>query len=103
MIRTAGLIAACLGLAGCASGSVGSIQGGECKIVKVPPYVVLGKTGYDQRWINVTTESIVVGCRQPRPQARPASLDAPPPPVATAKTPAERKRLRDRMRRWLGS
>jgi hypothetical protein len=57
------------------------VTGGECHLVSSPTYVVLGKTRYDQGWIDRTSEAIIVGCKQPRPKARPASLDAP------AKTP----------------
>lgn len=63
-------------LAGCAKSPVGSVAGGECKIVSTPAFAVKGKTTYDQEWVDDTTEAIVRGCAQPRPKARPAELDA---------------------------
>lgn len=71
-------------------GPVGSTLGGECRLVRTPKYAVMGKTPYDQGWINITTEAIVVGCAQPRPVARPASLDAPK-AVAASKAKAKPK------------
>lgn len=66
-------------LCGCASKpTIGSVAGGECKITHTPSYVVKGKTSYDQEWIDDTTAALIVGCRQPRPKARPASIDNPP-------------------------
>lgn len=79
-MRIASVIALGLALAGCATAPVGSVSGGECRIVRTPEYAVKGRTGYDQIWINRTTEALVDGCRQPRPKARPASLDAKPKP-----------------------
>src|SRR5512139_1207500 len=67
-------------LAGCGPGTkLGSIAGGECALpgVHTPPFKVLGKRPYDQNWVDDTTEGLVRGCNQPRPLARPASLDAP--------------------------
>lgn len=54
-----------------------STLGGECKLVETPKYAVRGKTGYDQAWVNRTTEALVVGCGQPRPAARPPEFDTP--------------------------
>lgn len=71
-----------------------------CAYLASPEYAVRGHGGYDQRWINRTTESIVVGCRQPRPKARPASLDAPRSVVPTP-TPRPKKRIRDRFIGWV--
>lgn len=65
--------------------SPASVAGGECHLVTAPTYAVLGRTGYDQNWIDDTTERVVAGCHQPRPQARPASLDAAPKAIAKAK------------------
>ncbi len=92
-----GLIAAFL--AGCAGEApVGSVVGGECRLVSTPQYAVKGKTNYDQRWVNVTTESLVRGCGQARPAARPASFDQPVtaatealPPPRTARSTVKRK------------
>lgn len=79
------LIPAALLLTACASAPVGSVAGGDCKIAHTPNYAVRGKTDYDQEWIDDTTESLVRGCKQPRPKARPASLDAPKGAPAPAK------------------
>lgn len=78
--------------------SIGSILKGECQLVKSPPYAVLGKTSYDQAWINETTEGIVTGCRQPRPKARPKELDQAKRITVPVAPPAKRKwrqKLRD--------
>lgn len=67
-------------LVGCGPGTkLGSIAGGECNLpgVHTPTYKVLGKTQYDQNWADDTTEGLVRGCNQPRPLARPTSLDTP--------------------------
>lgn len=79
-------------LNGCASPTTGSVAGGECKLpgLHTPVYAVRGKTSYDQEWVDDATESLVRGCKQPRPKARPASLDASskstaPAPVAPVK------------------
>lgn len=95
------VVASTLALAGCATAPIGSVGGGECKIVHTPQYRVLGKTSYDQAWVDHTTEAIVVGCKQSRPKARPASLDAPQksPPSPPASSPAKKKRLRDDLKR----
>lgn len=67
-------------LAGCAgTPTIGSVAGGECKLpgLHTPTYAVRGWQKYDQEWIDDATEALVRGCNQPRPKARPASLDAP--------------------------
>lgn len=64
-------------LAGCVTTNKGSVAG-ECRLVSTPQYAVKGRTSYDQNWIDDTTERLVGGCGQPRPKARPASLDAKP-------------------------
>lgn len=86
-------------LGGCPDdATIGSIIGGECQIAKAPEYAVLGKTGYDQAWINRTTEGLVVGCKQPRPKARPKEFDNPKRVTVPVAPPAKRKwrqKLRD--------
>jgi len=80
LVRAASAVALCIGLGACQTdgiGAVGSLTKGECQLVHSPEYAVRGKTGYDQSWVDKTTESIVAGCRQRRPKARPASFDAP--------------------------
>lgn len=92
------VIAVAFLLGGCASSSsIGSVAGGECRIVSAPKYVVRGRADYDNIWINKTTEAIVRACRQPRPLARPASLDAPRKVVVKA---APKKRT---LRQFFGS
>src|SRR5262245_54552386 len=61
----------------CGTLPVGSV-GGECQVVHTPKYVVLGKTQYDQNWIDETTERLVGACNHPRPEARPEGFDAKP-------------------------
>lgn len=82
-------VASLLLLAGCASGPpIGSVVGAECQIVHTPGYAVRGATNYDKAWVNTTTEALVVGCRQPRPKARPASFDAPPAVIKAPRNPS---------------
>lgn len=86
------LLGSSLLLGGCfQTATVGSV-GGECRLVSTPQYAVLGKTSYDQRWINRTTESLVAGCRQPRPGARPPSLDPQVKAQVASLTPKEKAR-----------
>lgn len=87
-------------VAGCAGGPVGSITGGECKIVHTPEYSVRGKTQYDQRWVSGTTESLVRGCGQPRPKARPASFDAPPVAVKAKAPLTVAPKVKQQKRGW---
>lgn len=93
------LIAAALALAACATQGPGSLTGtvAGTKNLHTPEFAVCGKTAYDQRWINVTTEAMVDGFGQPRPKPRPASLGrcgqakkmvVKAPVVAPAATPA---------------
>lgn len=78
MLRPALVIASLLLLGGCGGGqSIGSILGGECKLVHTSEYVVLGQTRYDQKWIDITQESLVAGCNQARPKKRPTSFNKP--------------------------
>lgn len=98
IITSAALIACAIALGGCATASIGSVGGGECRLTHTPEFAVRGKAPYDQRWINKTTEALVDGCRQPRPKARPASFDAPAKTVSPA--PKPKKRL---LRRIFGS
>lgn len=88
------LIASILLLSGCAgTRSVGSVGGGECQIVRTPEYAVKGRTAYDARWINTTTEALVDGCGQPRPKARPPAFDAPKAkPKAVKKAPPKQEK-----------
>lgn len=76
-LRLLTMLTSALLLAGCGTLRPASVRGGECRLVATPKYAVLGKTSYDQKWVDRTTESIVAGCRQPRPKPRPAALDKP--------------------------
>ena len=40
-----------------------------------PEYAVLGRTGYDQNWIDSNTEAGVAACGWQRPKPRPQGLD----------------------------
>lgn len=86
------IIALALPLGGCPSATRGSVAGGDCKIGHTPKYAVKGATSYDQEWIDDEIESLVRGCRQPRPLARPASLDAPPKPTPGPAKPTPTKK-----------
>lgn len=87
----------------CSTSPIGSVTGSECKIVRAPEYAVKGKTAYDQNWIDDTTVGIVAGCNQPRPKARPASLDAPviSKAMPLPKPAPKKKRLRDAIKKLL--
>lgn len=114
-MRAAVMIAA-LALGGCmhTSDGVGTVAKGTCGLpgVAAPEYAVRGKTDYDQRWVNRTTEGLVRGCGNPRPKARPPEWDSVrtvraatvPSPFAPDfnNVPAKRG-WRDRVRGMLGS
>lgn len=75
------IVALCLtaGLAGCAGVKPpASVSKGECRVFEAPPYEVLGKTTYDQDYIDGNVEAGVGGCGWKRPAARPPELDARP-------------------------
>lgn len=76
-------------LGGCQTTTIGSVVGGECRLVRTPTYAVKGRTTYDQGWVDDTTEALVRGCKQARPKARPASLDAQVPKAAKKVAPAK--------------
>lgn len=68
-------------ISGCASkDKFASLTGpdGACSAFTPPPYVVKGKTRYDQQWVDTQTEAGVAGCGFKRPGPRPASIDAKP-------------------------
>mgnify|MGYP001570904152 CR=1 FL=1 len=80
------ILAIALALGGCASGDkLGSIAGGESKVFTAPSYVVLGKTQYDQDWIDGNVVAGVAAFNWPLPKPRPASFDNAPPPRRIAK------------------
>lgn len=85
------LVLTVLLLTGCASTPPrGSVVGGECKLFHTPTYAVKGKTEYDQEYVDDVTEALVRGCKQPRPKARPASLDAPKAAIPAAAPPKKK-------------
>lgn len=91
-MRNSLVVASLLVLTACSTPqAVGSLTKGECQIAHTPEYAVKGRTGYDQAWINRTTEALVDGCRQPRPKARPPELDAPTKGKAVAKVKSKAK------------
>lgn len=88
-------------LGGCMQTLSGSIAGGESKVFERPPYVVLGKTRYDQGWIDSQVEGGVAAFGWKRPAPRPAALDAPAGRKAATPAPAKKrglvKRIKDRV------
>lgn len=104
MSRLALVVGSLLLLAGCGPKELPPASAaGECKLVEAPKYAVLGQRPEDQRWINRTTEAIVVGCNQPRPLPRPPGWSTHtvggktvpiPPPVK----PEPKKTFLDRLR-----
>ena len=64
-----------LALGSCAKGEFATISGAGAAFPQAQ-YQVLGRTKYDQTWIDRTTEAEVAGFGFKRPLRRPASLDA---------------------------
>jgi len=94
----AALLAACASQAGSIVGTIDST-----KTISTPKYAVKGRTPYDQKWINVTTEALVDGFGQPRPKPRPASLDKPRPkaaPAAIKSAPSPKPDAAKPKRKW---
>ncbi len=91
------VVALALMLAACGTSRPASVTEGECKLVSAPEYAVLGKTKYDQEWIDDTTERLVGGCLQARPKARPEEWDDTP--VKTVPLPPKKPSLWQRFRR----
>jgi hypothetical protein len=77
------------------------VKGGECRVFEPPPYEVLGKTTYDQVYIDGNVEAGVGGCGWKRPAARPPGLDAktnkPAPHKAAKKKPGFLARIKARV------
>lgn len=64
-----------------------------------PAYVVLGKTDYDQNWIDGNIEGGIGGCKWARPAPRPPELDTVAGYVPPAKPiPPKRKKLFQRIK-----
>lgn len=83
------LLVAAWMLGGCMQTFQSSVAG-SCGVFERPPYVVLGKTRYDQDVADKFVESGVAGCNWRRPAPRPASLDASP--VKSKAAPVKPKR-----------
>jgi len=64
--------------------SFATLKGASSSFV-APKYQVLGKTQYDQKWIDQTTEAGIAGFGWKRPAKRPASLN--PKPVSVQAAP----------------
>jgi hypothetical protein len=61
---------------GCAGSNLpASVSGGECRVFVAAAHEMIGKTRYDQEWIDQTIESGVAACGWPRPKARPKNWD----------------------------
>lgn len=105
-------------LAGCASGpkdfasltgANGNGNAGACAAFDRPDFRVLGRTGYDQQWIDKQTEAGVAGCGWARPSERPPEWDKPlagpvkaDAPSAAAKKPGVWSRVKAKFRRPAG-
>jgi len=88
-------------LAGCAGTKLpASVKGGECRVFERPAYVVLGKTQYDQDWVDGNVEAGIGGCQWQRPAPRPPELDAAPVTrqVPAAVKPKAKRKLIQRIR-----
>lgn len=77
IVRIIALVAAGISLGGCFQTLTGSVAGGESKVFERPPFVVLGKTTYDQDWVDSQIEGGVAAYGWKRPAPRPAYIDAP--------------------------
>jgi len=75
----------------------------SCEAFTRPEYVVKGKTTYDQRWADGTTEAGVGACGWERPKPRPPELDQRPAAQPKAGPPrrAPKVSLRTRLKRWI--
>ena len=85
---TIATIAAGIGtlLAGCATDNIGTQDAGAA--LPQAQYQILGKTRYDQAWIDKTIEGEIAAFKFKRPLRRPASLDAKPTAQKVTVTPA---------------
>lgn len=86
--RAIAILVASVVLAGCAHNpDLTSIQGGESKVFEAPKYEVLGKTSYDQNWIDSQVEGGVAAYGWKRPLPRPPEIDAGAAPVPRKAAP----------------
>jgi hypothetical protein len=107
MIRIAIIFVAGAALTGCQSQAlIGSVTGGECKVLERPPYAVRGVAVYDQNWIDRQIEGGVGACQWDRPAPRPPEIDRQPAQhvvvAPRAKRPGLLKRIKARVmpRAW---
>lgn len=71
-----GLLGTIVLLAGCAGRQLpADVAGGECKTFVRADYEILGKTRWDQAWIDNIIETGVASCGWPRPKVRPTNWD----------------------------
>lgn len=103
-MRATPLVACGLLLMGCASNrDLATLSDGACSAFPRPTYQVKGRTAYDQRWADKTTEAGIAGCRWKRPLKRPASLMPVKAPIAAPlppKKPSLLQRLRSRLHKF---
>lgn len=74
-MRYIAILAMLASLCGCGP-PIGSVMGGECKLVHTPSFAVKSTTEMGQEWVDDTTEALVRGCKQPRPKAPTAATAA---------------------------
>ncbi|WP_040308467.1 hypothetical protein [Afipia felis] len=76
------------------TGTKGDGQAGACAAFDRPQFRVLGKTDYDQQWVDKQTEAGVAGCGWERPSERPPEWDKPlsgPVNAVEQQAPAKKK------------
>ena len=71
LVRLAPIGALALTVTACGTLRPASVGGGECRVFERPEYAVLGRTRYDQNWIDSNTEAGVAACGWQRPKPRP--------------------------------
>jgi hypothetical protein len=98
-ISTVGIVfVSAASLSACAAPKgTATLLGGDCRLVPVQRYVVLGKTDYDQGWIDEVEVGAAAACPgRAKPQERPTELDDPKPPAVArraAPPPPAKRRL----------
>jgi hypothetical protein len=89
LVRLAPIGVLALTMAACGTLRPASVGGGECRVFERPEYAVLGRTRYDQNWIDSNTEAGVAACGWQRPNRRPQVLGRAP--GAKHRTPLKQK------------